>query len=127
MDIQAAKAAIPLPSAEVNLGGTSTSEVQFLTASAQNNVAAGQPLVCYFPGSGIVNRRLFRVRCGGRVKGGSAASNFTGSVYFGVSSTVASNTKILTTGAVALAANQGQWNIEGRLSWDSTSGIIEGI
>ena len=44
-DIQASDRAIPLPSAELNLGGTSTSETQFLTASAQNGVAAGTKLI----------------------------------------------------------------------------------
>lgn len=121
--IEQGNSAIPLPSAELNLGGTSTSEAQFLTASAQNGVAAGQPLKLYAPGSNVLKGRPFTVRVGGRVTGGSAASNFTGILYYGTSSTIASNTAIATTGARALAANAFTWELEARMTWNGANQI----
>ena len=123
-DISAARAAIPLPSAELNLGSTSTSEKQFITASAQNGVAAGQPLTLYIPGSLVLNRRPFRVRVGGRV---SAVGNFTGQLDYGTSSTIASNTTIATTGALAAGSTGGgTWELWTDLCWDSTSSNLQG-
>lgn len=124
-DIQADSRALPLPSAEINLGGTGTAEAQFLTASAQNGVAAGTRLICYTPGSNQLKQRRFVVRVGGRVTGGTT-TNFTGKLYWGTSSTISSNTSIATTGAIAVNSGSGQWELVAELTWDSTSAKIGG-
>lgn len=124
-DIQAATRAIPLPSAEINLGGTGTAEGQFLTASAQNGVAAATTLKCYTPGSNVLKSRRFVVRVGGRVTGGTT-TNFTGKLYWGTSSTISSNTSLATTGAIAVNSTSGNWEIVAECGWDSTSAKIGG-
>ena len=118
--IEQGQSAHLLPSAELNAGGTSTSEVQFTTASDDGQVAAGQPLVCYIPGSNVMRYRPFKVRVGGRAVGGSAATNFTANLDFGVSATIASNTTVATTGAIALAANTTGWFLEVDMHWSGT-------
>lgn len=123
---QGAKSARPLPSAELNLGGTSTSEKQFLTASADGQTASGQPLACYLPGSNTLKNRPFKIRCGGRVTTGATA-NFTGIIYYGTSSTIASNTAFMSTGAVSLATLSGTWGLECDVAWDNTSQRIDGL
>lgn len=128
-DIQASDRAIPLPSAEVNLGGTSTSEVQFLTASAQNGVAAGTPLICYAPGSNTLKNRSFRVKAWGRW-GTAVASNLTIKIYLGTSSTIASNTQLATSGAIGSAAGASMnatWGLECECCHESTTGSISGL
>lgn len=124
--IEVGKSAMPLPSAEINLAGTSTSESQFLTASASGQTPAGDPLVCYIPGSNSVIRRPLKVRVGGRVTGGGS-TNFTAKLYLGTSSTIASNTNIASTGAVATAGNTGTWALDVDLAWNSANGIISGL
>lgn len=104
-----------LPSAGI---GNATSETQFAGSDAAL-------LICYLPGGNKLNRRHFRIRCGGRVSPGTSG-NFTVSLYFGTSSTIASNTKIATTGAVNAAA-AGNWSLEAECFYDSTSGRIEGL
>jgi hypothetical protein len=124
--IEVGSTAMPLPSAEINLGGTSTSEKQFLMASASGSLAAGQPLTCFADGSNVLKRRPFKVVVGGRVTG-AGATNFTGKLYLGTSSTIASNTNIASTGAVATAGNTGTWHLEADLAWNSDNGIVSGI
>ncbi len=124
-DIQAATRAIPLPSAEINLGGTATAEAQFLTASAQNGVAAGTKLVCYMPGSNTMKQRSFKVRVGGRYTTGTSAA-LTVSLYWGTSTTISSNKKIAT-GSALIATGSGNFFVEFEGMWDSTSAQILGI
>ena len=125
MDIQAGQSALPLPSAEINLGGTSTSEKQFITASASGGVATGQPVMCRIPASNTLKNRSFLIRVAGRVTGG-ASGNFTCSVYFGNSTTIGSNTKIMSTGAVATGGVAGNYLLEAVCFWDATSKQIGG-
>lgn len=124
-DIQAAKSAIPLPSAELNLGGTSTNEKQFLTASAQNGVASGTTLICYTPGTNILKSRPFTVRVGGRVTAGTAGT-FTVSLYWGTSTTSTSNTKVATVSS-ALGAASSNFNLELEGRWDSLTAGLQGV
>lgn len=125
-DIQMGSQAIPLPSRELNQGGTSTSEAQFLTASAQNGVAAQTSLICYLPGSSRLNRRVTKIRVGGRVNGGTA-TNFTAKLYAGTSSTIGSNVNIASTGAVATNGNQGTWALDVDVAFDSTNNVYYGL
>lgn len=125
-DIQASNRAIPLPSAEINLGGSSTNEVFFKTASAQNGVASGTTLICYAPGSNSLKNRPFRVRVGGRVTAGTAAS-FTANLYWGTASLSASNTKIATHGAGIAASASTNWQLTFEGMWDATSSQIVGF
>jgi hypothetical protein len=125
-DIQAAQSAVPLPSAELNLGGTSTSEKQFLSASASGGVAAGSPCQCRIPGSNVLKNRQFSIRIQGRVTGGTT-TNFTVKVYYGNSTTIGSNTSLATTGAIAVNSASGQFFMELICSWDATSQKIGGV
>ncbi len=126
-DFGLANSAKPLPSAELNAGGTSTSEVQFTTASALGQVAAGQPLVCPLPGSNVLKNRPFKVRVGGRVTCASGtSSNFTGIVYVGTSATIASNVAIATTGALATRSNVGFWTLDIDLAYSGDNNNIFG-
>lgn len=124
-DIQASNVALPLPSAEVNLGGTATTEAQFITASRVGQRAAGQPLAVYTPGSNTLKARRFMVRAGGRVTGGTT-TNLTVKLYWGTSSTIGSNTNIATTGAIACNSASGNWELACDLMWDSTSSKLQG-
>jgi len=125
-DITAATRAIPLPSAEINLGGTSTNEVFFKTVSAQNGVPAASTLVCYMPGSNVMKDRPFKVIVGGRVTVGSTG-NFTASLYWGTTSLSASNVKIATGVAGIGSGVSTNWQIIFEGMWDSTSGQIVGV
>lgn len=128
-DLAAGTKAQPLPSAELNLGGTSTSEAQFLTASAFGATASGQPLVCPLPGSNTLKNRAFRVRAWGRM-GSAVATNFTAKVYFGTSSTISSNTALATTGAIGSAAGASMnctWGLELEGAHEATTGSISGL
>ena len=125
--IEQGQSAVPLPSVELNNGGSSTAEAQFTTSTAAGTRAAGSPLVCYLPGSSTLRYRRFVVRAGGRVQGGPAAASFTGRLYVGTSATIGSNTNIATTGSIALAANDTTWELECRLAWSVDSGQITGL
>jgi len=125
-DFTASQTAVPLPSAELNLGGTSTSEKQFLTASASGGRAAGQPLACRIPGSNTLSNRCFTIVVAGRVTGGTT-TNFTLNLYLGASTTISNNTEIATTGANALASLSGNFKLICECMWDSTSGKLQGI
>lgn len=125
-DIQSAQSAVPLPSAELNLGGTSTSEKQFLSATASGGVAAGGLCQCRIPGSNVLKNRPFIVRVGGRVTGGGS-TNFTVKVYYGNSTTISSNTSLATSGAIAVNSASGDFFLELTCSWDNTSQKIGGV
>ncbi len=112
-----------IPSAEINLGGTSTSKKAFLDNS-------GAVLVCPFPSGGQLSSNtlkqmsIFKVVLGGRVTGGTT-TNFTPSLQYGTSATVASNTDILTGAAVAVNSVSGLWMIEAVCMVDYTSKKID--
>ena len=125
-DIQNAQSAIPLPSAEINLGGTATNEKAFLSASASGGVASGSALPCRLPGSNILKNRPFLIRVAGRVTGGTT-TNFTGIIRYGNSATVASNTQLATTGAIAVNSASGTWLLECECTMDSTSLKLCGV
>ena len=125
-DIQNAQSAVPLPSAEINLGGTSTSERFFLTSSASGGVASGSAVMCRLPGSNILKNRPFRIRAAGRVTGGTT-TNFTAKIYYGNNATVSSNTQIATTSTNAVNSASGTWLLECECTMDSTSLKICGV
>lgn len=119
------QSALLLPSAELNLGGTTTTENQFLIKTATAGVPVTAALPCRIPGSSILKNRPFFIRVGGRVTGGTSG-NFTAALYYGNSATVGSNTKLATTGAINVNTAGGTWNLDVRCSWDSTSQTIRG-
>lgn len=123
--IQQGRAAIPLPSAEINLGGASTNEKQFLTASATALAASGTTLILYAQGSNVLKNRPFQVVAGGRFTTG-AAGIFTANIYWGTSSTSTSNTKIAAAASGSIAATSGTWKLVFDGTWDSTSSQICG-
>lgn len=136
---------------ELNNGGTSTSETVFVssaTISALNPVASA-PVVCPLPSGGQIAglaatsgfnaaftagksgaQRVttrFRVLAFGRVAAG-ASHNATILMAYGTSATVASNTSIATSGAVALTTAIGKtnWFLECHLVYDADSQDING-
>lgn len=124
-DIQAGQSAVPLPSAELNLGGTSTVETLFKSATASGGVAAGSPLQCRLPGSNTLKNRPFVIRLAGRVTGGGT-TNFTAQLYLGNTTSATTNAKLATTGAIAVNSSSGNFLLETKCMWDSTSGKIGG-
>lgn len=108
--------AAKLPSKEINLGGTGTTELNFLGSDGNN-------LACFIPGSGALQFKPFKIYAAGRVISGSTY-NFTVAMYFGPVATLfgaTGHTTIATTGAVAAATTQGNWELEWNGVWDNTS------
>jgi hypothetical protein len=111
-----------VPSAELNLGGTATTEKQFT-----DSTTAATRLILYAPGSGVLDKRSFRVRAWGRCLAGTAG-NLTVALYWGTSATIGSNTKVCTTGAIAMGTTPGgNWLLETQMVYDSASQRIEGL
>ncbi len=115
-----------LPSAELNLGGTSTAEKVF-TISTSTSTACILPLPSLDALAGPTFKRLSVVKivAAGRVTGGTT-TNFTPKLYFGTSTTVASDTSVGTGAAVAVNSVSGTWIIEGTYVIDNVSGKITG-
>lgn len=110
-----------LSSKDLNQGGTSTSEQQFIAAGVTT------PLICYYPGSSKLTAKMFKITAAGRCIAGTGTPNWTVSIYHGTSATIGSNTKIATTGAVAQSTTQGNWFLVAECWWDSSSQRILGL
>lgn len=113
----AAVIAQKLPSTNV---GNATSESQFLDSAGVN------PLKCIIPGSNTGKNRCFSVRVAGRITGGTSG-NTTIALYYGTSSTIASNTKVATSGAISNGGVATNFMMVFEGFWDSTSQKIHGI
>ena len=106
------------------LGNVSTTETQFL-GSDGNVLAVSLPLSGKLSAPGGVKFARFRVKVGGRVTTGATVT-FTPIVYYGTSTTIASNTAISTQVSPSLASVSTNWSCEICLQWDSTSGKLNG-
>lgn len=115
MDIQSS-AHPSLPSTDI---GDATAEAQF--------AVGGSRLICTLPGSNRLNKRKFKIRVAGRVKGPGTINTFTAALYFGTSATIGSNTEIASTGAIATGASATNWALEADCFYDSVSGRIQGL
>ena len=104
-----------LPSANL---GNALAEAQFLGSD-------GLVLTCPLEGSIVLNNRTFRLRVAGRC-GSGTTSNFTVAVYFGVSTTIGSNTKIATTAATAMASANHNFLIDVTMNYDTASNKVQG-
>lgn len=114
-----------LPSADLNLGGTSTSEKVF-TDSASTPAALVLPLdMDALAAANGKKCSIFKIIAAGRVTGGTT-TNFTPKLYFGTSTTVASDTAFASGAAVAVNSVSGIWAIEGMFVLDYVSGKIDG-
>lgn len=115
-----------LPSAELNLGGTSTSEKVF-TISTSTTTACILPIPSLeaLAGANAKKMSILKVYAAGRVTGGTT-TNFTPKLYWGTSTTVASDTAFMSGAAVAVNSVSGMWAIEGTLFLDYTSVKIDG-
>ena len=115
-----------LPSAELNLGGTSTSEKVF-TISTSTSTACILPLPSLEALAGSTGKKMsvIKITAAGRVTGGTT-TNFTAQLQFGTSTTVASNTDIESAAAVAVNSVSGLWSLESTLLVDITSGKLDG-
>lgn len=104
--------------------GNATSETQFVDS-------AGNVLTVYLP---LTSKLLgqdakfasFKVKVGGRVTTGTT-SNWTPKLYWGNSSTIASNSGIAAPTAVSLASVSQTWHIEATMFWDATSQRVNGF
>ena len=67
----------------------------------------------------------FKVVAIGRVEGGTA-TNFTVKLYYGTSTTVASDTIVEASSARAVDSAKHNWMIEADLTWDSDSNKLQG-
>lgn len=139
-----------LPSADVNLGSTSTSEKAFITSATVSalNPVASAPIVLPLPSDGQIDGtaassgfnsafssgnqgsafrcRKFRLVAFGRVIT-SGTLNFTVDIQYGTSATVASNTDIATSGAVSLASLTTHWFMECHFIHDAASQRLDGF
>lgn len=115
-----------LPSAELNLGGTSTTEKVFCVAGS-TTLACVCPLPSLETLAGSTGKKfsIIKITAGGRLTGGTT-TNFTPQLQFGTSITVASNTDMESGQAVAVNSVSGGWLIEGTYFIDYTSGKIDG-
>lgn len=115
-----------LPSAELNLAGTSTTEKVF-TISTSTSIACILPLPSLEALAGSAGKKMsmIRITAAGRVTGGTT-TNFTAQLQFGTSTTVASNTDLESGAAVAVNSVSGLWAIDGLYMLDYTSGKIDG-
>lgn len=103
-------------------GGTgwATTETAIKLASATT-----KPCVAYVPGSNRMKGKAFRVRAVGHVTGGTT-TNFTAKLYYGTSATLASDTAIATSGAVAVDSASHNFELVADLVWDATSKAMQG-
>lgn len=109
------------------LSPNSTTETVFRDANA-----TGSPLLLDLPSAGALaaaagrGSALFKVRAWGRVVT-DATTNFTISLYYGTSVTVANNTLLEQSTAVAVNTLSRYWMIEAYLIWDSVSNRLSGV
>lgn len=105
-----------LPSADLgNVTGTATG---FLDG-------ASNVIVLPLPAGGRLKRKMFKLYAWGRVTGGTT-TNFTPSVYYGLSATVGSDTIVKAVTAAAVDSANHSWSIEGSFVWDDTSDRLQG-
>jgi hypothetical protein len=116
-----------LPSAELNLGGTSTTEKVFCVAGS-TTLACILPLNDMETLAGATGKRasMIKITAAGRVTGGTT-TNYTPKLYFGTSITVASDLAIGTGATVAVNSVSGTWMIEWTGTIDNVSGKIDGF
>lgn len=110
---------------ELNQGGTGTSETVFTSDGTL-------PVILDLPSAGALadtnanTVAFFGVRAWGRVTGGTT-TNYTVALQAGTSATAGDNTDIEQSTAIAVNSNSGQWFIEARLIWDTTSNTYDGF
>src|SRR3990167_5249052 len=104
---------------ELNQGGTGTSAIIFSTDGTTPvllPLPSGEQLAS---GSGTTGRSSrFRVRAWGRVTGGTT-TNYTATLYYGISLTASSNTVIEASTARAVDSANHLWEIEVELIVDA--------
>ena len=99
--------------------GNVTAETQF------SNGRAGL-LTLTLPSNNSLANKRFRVVLGGRVQTTSNVT-FTLNLYFGISSTIASNTQIFTSGAQTVNNVSTNFSMSVEMFWDATGLRINGI
>ncbi len=82
-------------------------------------------LVLPLPSNGSLANKSFRVRAYGRVST-LITTALTLQVYYGISSIIASNTKIWTSGAQTVDTIKSNWELWIDISWDSDSKTLNG-
>lgn len=117
-----------LKPAELNLGGTSTSEKVFQDTTGAAIVlpfpAAGQ--ICGPQGPAVNRMGKIRVTASGRLTGGGT-TNFTPQLQWGVSATPGSNVDLESGAAIAVNSVSGFWFLEAELYVDDASGKMGGF
>lgn len=117
-----------LKAAELNLGGTATTEKVFQDV-------AGLPIVLPLPAAGqlagtqgpaVSRMAKIRIRAHGRVTGGGT-TNYTPQLQYGVSATASENTDLESGAAVAVNSVSGFWFLEAELWIDDESGKMGGF
>lgn len=107
---------------ELNQGGTSTTETVFTT---DGTVAVVLPLPSAAELAGTNRASMFVVRAWGTVST-AASLTYAARLYYGTSTTIASNTIVLDSGTVTIATTTTNWMIEGTLCWDGNGDILTG-
>ena len=101
--------------------GNATSETQFTDSD-------GNVLTAYLPATRKLvegSAGILRVKVGGRVTGGTT-TDWTPKLYWGNSSTIASNSAIATATAFSVVSTSTNWHLEATLIWDATSAKVNG-
>lgn len=103
-------------------GNIATTETVAVRADANTKAA-----IAWIPGSSKLDGKAFRVRSVISVTS-AVTSQFTGALYFGTSTVVASNVKIATTAATTFASGAtGTVELEAIVSWDGVGKVLNGF
>lgn len=96
-----------------------------ITAETQLSNGRSTPLILALPSNGSLANRPFRVRVGGRVST-TTNTTFDVKVYFGFSSTIASNTLIFDSGANTVNNVTSSWELWLDCFWSGDGNSITG-
>lgn len=97
-----------------------------VTAETQISNGRGTPLTLPLPSNGSLGNRRFRLVLSGRIQT-SITNTFTANVYFGLSSTIASNTLLFSTGANSVNSTNTNFSLSIDLFWSTPSLTIDGL
>lgn len=117
MNVQAAQSG-PLP---VSQSLTATTETQIMSAE---NVLV--PLSIAIPNSTMLEQTVFDLFASGSIVSTNGTNNVTLKLYKGVSTTIANNTLLGSSGTIAHAVTTASWWAHAQLIYESATGVLSG-
>jgi|SRR5215472_2252901 len=94
-------------------------------AETQMPNGRGTPLILSLPSNNSLANKRFAMAVAGRVDA-TINTTFTLNVYFGFSTTIASNTQIFNCGAITVNTQNTNFNLRIEFYWDNVSNTITG-